>query len=186
MSDKKANDTSHTEWAEAISIKDADCFDQITPASSIESPSAYAPKVQSEMYPTSGANTYPLAWRPSFFRYRPLLGFAALGLAILCILASLTILVVSNNQPTANWQLNPSVYLAVFTAVSNTALQCALALAAPISWWYKAYKGSTVRDLELEWEAGQSYVRAVAKSLKYRRFMGMLAVASIFTTLVSS
>ena len=46
------------------------------------------------------------------------------------------------------------VYLAIATAISNAALQCALAEAAPVSWWYKALQGSTVKDLELDWEAG--------------------------------
>ena len=91
-------------------------------------------------------------WRPSFFKIRPLLGLAALGLTILCLFVSLAVLLGSHGQSEASWYFQPTVYLAITTALSNTALNCALAQAAPVSWWHKALRGSTIRDLELEWE----------------------------------
>ena len=106
-------------------------------------------------------------WQPSVFRIRPLLGIAALGVAVVCLFASLGILLGSNGEPYENWHFAPTVYLAIATAISNTALNCALAQAAPISWWYKASRGSEIRDLELEWEAGQSFPRAMGESYEH-------------------
>lgn len=109
----------------------------------------------------SGVSVLPrrYRWRPTFWRVRPLLGVVALLTAITCLLLSLAILKASNGDPTYNWSFQPTVYLAIATAISNAALQCALSQAAPISWWYKALRGSTVKDLELDWEAG--YVSAL-------------------------
>ena len=104
-------------------------------------------------------------WKPSLFRIRPFVGLAALTITIVCLFASLGILLGSRGEPVSAWYFPPSVYLAIATAISNTALSAALAQAAPIRWWYKAYKGSTIRDLELEWEAGQSFPVSVLHKL---------------------
>lgn len=76
------------------------------------------------------------AWRPSFFRIRPMVGLAAILVAIICMFVSLSVLVTSDGKTSASWSLQPTVYLAVATALSNTALNSALVQAAPISWWY--------------------------------------------------
>ena len=136
----------------------------------------------SEQHP--GARTTRNTWRPSFYKTRPLIGLAALGLSVFCLVASLAILIGSNGEPTASWHFQPTVYLAIATAVSNKALYGALAQAAPIAWWNKAVEGSTIRDLELEWEAGQSLPRAVIKCLRAGRFVGLLNIASLATALV--
>lgn len=80
-------------------------------------------------------------WHPSVFRIRPFIGIAALVCTILCMFWSLGILIGSNGAPTETWYFQPTVYLAIATAISNMALQCALTQAAPISWWYKALNG---------------------------------------------
>src|ERR1700761_5280866 len=76
-----------------------------------------------------------LAWTPSLFRIRPAIGLGAIGIAILCLFTSLGVLLGSNGTPIDGWAFQPTVYLAIATALSNTALHCALAQAAPISWW---------------------------------------------------
>ena len=123
-------------------------------------------------------------WRPSIWRIRPVLGLFALAVAILCMLVSLAILSASNGETVVNWYFPPTVYLAIATAVSNTALQCALALASPISWWYKALRGSSIKELEIDYEAGQSFPRAFAKSMKYRQYPSLFGIASLATALV--
>ena len=123
-------------------------------------------------------------WRSSFWRVRPLLGLIAIIMLILCMLVSLVILEASNGDVTSKWSIQPTVYLAGTTAISNAALQCALAQAAPISWWYKALRGSTIKDLELDWAAGQSFPRAFVKSFKYRRMVKLFGFASLATALV--
>lgn len=97
-------------------------------------------------------------WRPTFWRVRPLLGVVALLTTVTCLLVSLAILKASNGDPPYKWSFQPTVYLAIATAISNAALQCALSQAAPISWWHKALRGSTVKDLELDWEAGYAFI----------------------------
>ena len=123
-------------------------------------------------------------WRPSLWRIRPLLGMLAITVTILSLMFSVLILVTSNGDPTATWKIQPTVYLAIATAISNASLQCALTIAAPVSWLYKALRGSTIEDLEINWEASQSWVRAFIKSRKYRRAFGLLGIASFATALV--
>jgi hypothetical protein len=123
-------------------------------------------------------------WRPTFWRARPLLGALSLLITISCLIASFIILKISHGDITNKWTFQPAVYLAVATAISNTALQCALSLAAPISWWYKALRGTTIKDLEIDWEAGQAFPRAFIKSFKYRRMVSLFSIASFATALV--
>lgn len=134
-----------------------------------------------------GVTEYSLhsnTWQPSLFRIRPFVGLAALGIAVVCLFASLGILLGSRGEPVSAWYFAPSVYLAIATAISNTALSAALAQAAPIRWWYKAYNGSTVRDLELEWEAGQSFPRAIIRGLQQGRYFNLLTLSSLIVALV--
>lgn len=123
-------------------------------------------------------------WRPTFWRARPLLGVLFLLITICCLIASLVILNISDGDNADKWTFQPAVYLAIATAMSNTALQCALSQAAPISWWYKALRGSLVKDLELDWEAGQGFPRAFIKSFRYRRMVSLFSIASFATAFV--
>ncbi len=149
-------------------------LETITRVSSVPSSEGFPPVLTSEAH----------IWSPSYFRCRPVIGLGAVGLAIACLFASLAVLLASNGQPVTAWLIQPTVYLAIATAVSNTALSCALAEAAPISWWYKAIRGSNVSRLELEWQAGQGFPRALVKSFQYGQRISMLTVASIAVALV--
>jgi hypothetical protein len=113
-----------------------------------------------------------------------LIGIAALFVAVVCLFASLGVLLGSRDAPVDSLYFQPTVYLAIATAMSNTALNAALAQAAPISWWYKACKGSTIQDLELEWEAGQSFPRAIYRSLRQGRYFNLLTISSMIVALV--
>jgi hypothetical protein len=84
---------------------------------------------------------------------RPLLGLFALLLAATCALFSLAVLLASKDQPVSRWPVQPTVYLAIASAVSNTAIGFAHTQAVPIAWWYEATKGSTLERLELQWRA---------------------------------
>ena len=123
-------------------------------------------------------------WWPSPYRIRPLSGIAALMISLICIAASLSILLGSRGEPVSSWYFKPTVLLAIATAISNTALNCALAQAAPISFWYKAYKGSTIRDLELEWEAGTMFPRAIIRGFRQGRYFNLLTLSSLVVALV--
>jgi hypothetical protein len=90
-------------------------------------------------------------WEPTPFHIRPLSGIVALTVAIMCIFGSLTILIVSNGQPVTNWPVSPTVYLAIVTAVANSCFALALAQARPVSWWYRASRGASIKALEGHW-----------------------------------
>ena len=60
-------------------------------------------------------------WKPTLIRLGPLAGILAMCLALSCILASLGILMGSNGVSVEHWTVQPSEYLAVFTAIANLA-----------------------------------------------------------------
>ena len=76
-------------------------------------------------------------WRPSLIAVRPLLGTVALGVSIGCMLVSLAVLLVSDNQPVRRWPIQPTVYLAIAAALANIALSVSRYLATPIHFWYR-------------------------------------------------
>ena len=71
-------------------------------------------------------------WRPTFFHPRALSGLSALCVTIGCIFASLVVLVVSDGQAVTDWTIQPTVYLAIVTAVANGALALARMEAVPV------------------------------------------------------
>lgn len=79
-----------------------------------------------------------------------------------------------------SWLVQPTVYLAIFAALANSALRLARAQAIPISWWYHASRGGTIRSLERQWDVSHSLVRAVL----YSRHMSILNIACIAASFV--
>ena len=71
-------------------------------------------------------------WRPTFFQQRPLVGIAALCVTIGCVFASLAVLVVSDGQAVVEWSIQPTVYLAIVTAIANASLALARLEAVPV------------------------------------------------------
>ncbi len=71
-------------------------------------------------------------WHPTLFQTRPLVGLVALAVTVLCTLASLAMLVASNDSPVGTWRIQPNVYLAIMTAVANTAIALAWKEAVPV------------------------------------------------------
>ncbi len=102
-----------------------------------------------------------IRWEPGFFQLRPLAGLGSLAITIACIVASLAILLVSDGAPVTSWQVQPTVYLAIVTAISNAALVYARERAVPVSWWYHASRGGTIKSLQRHYEVSQSLTRAV-------------------------
>lgn len=74
--------------------------------------------VSSESSSTHSRGIHP-EWRPSLLQLGPLLGLAALVFAFLQILASYAVLAASNGDLVDNWNVQPTVYLAIFTALGN-------------------------------------------------------------------
>ena len=61
-------------------------------------------------------------WRPSFIQLRPLIGILGLCVTVGCMFASLAVLTISDGQTVESWPIQPTVYLAIITAVANSAI----------------------------------------------------------------
>lgn len=98
--------------------------------------------------PPSGNRTHL-----SLFRVGPLAGLAALALALLLLFASFTILMISDGQATDRWHEPwvPTVWLAIFTAVSNKLIAFAAIQGVVVSWWRRATRGATLKQLHTDW-----------------------------------
>ena len=72
-----------------------------------------------------GTNIQPRRWRPTIFRPGPLSGMVGMVFACLSIIAALGILIASDGDDVRLWNVPPSTYLAIFTAVANVAMRYA-------------------------------------------------------------
>ena len=106
-------------------------------------------------------------WKESPIQFRPLAGIFALLIALCCLFASLGILLLSNGQAVESWPIQPSVYLAIIAALTNSGLHIGRAQALPIAWWNSAFQGSTIRDLDQQWEVGNSVLLAIYYGFRY-------------------
>ena len=76
------------------------------------------------------------SWIPSIIRAGPLIGLCAITFSILQIFGSYTVLKTSDGDATTNWKYQPTVYLAILTAISNKALAFAMIQGTVITFWY--------------------------------------------------
>lgn len=119
-------------------------------------------------------------WKTTAISRLPIPGFAALLGALLGVVASIAILMGSNGQPTQSWSLQPTVYLAVASAVTNIALHFALTEGVTVAWWRRASEEDTsIGDLHRHWSYGNSLWAAVTSG----RHINMVAIASIFVAI---
>ena len=123
----------------------------------------------------------PRSWKTTFLRSGPLVGICCMMAAALSILVSLAILLGSRHTPVADWKVEPSAYLAICTAVANQALRFAAFQGVIVAWWERASRGSTLRQLHLDWRAGTTLLGALSSG----RHMGVIGLACVFSTLVA-
>lgn len=102
----------------------------------------------------------------------------ALTVALLSLLSSMAILLGSNGRPTSTWKYQPSVYLAIITAVTNTALALALSQALAVAWWRVASQDATYKTLHQQWALGHSFLGAI-RSGRYAQPAFAASVASL-------
>ena len=124
-------------------------------------PNAPAPSTQRQPHPAIQAwkslwSRPTATWHPTAFQIRPLIGILGLCVAITCAFASLSVLMVSDGQPTENWPVSPAVLLAIITAAANSAIALAYMEAVPIAFWHSMMRGRTVRSLERQWQVSRS------------------------------
>ena len=83
-------------------------------------------------------------WAPSLLRAGPLVGIAALAFGVLQVVASYAVLKASDGDAVPNWRYQPTVYLAILTAISNKALAFAMIQGAVVTFWLRALRGTTL------------------------------------------
>ena len=123
----------------------------------------------------------PVDWKPSLLRIGPLVGLFAICFAVLQIIASYAVLKTSHHDAVANWKYQPTVYLAILTAISNKALAFAVVQGTVITWWLKAVRGTTLNAMHQDWANGLFLYKAVASGRKFNA----LALACICANLVA-
>ncbi|KAL9125386.1 MAG: hypothetical protein Q9217_005400 [Psora testacea] len=119
-------------------------------------------------------------WRVSKFRRLPWLGFGALLGALLGVAAVIAILIESNGQPIAKWVLQPTVYLAIASAITNILMHFALSEGTNVAWWRRATQEDVkIADLHRHWNYGNSLWAAITSG----RHLNMVAVACILVAI---
>jgi hypothetical protein len=73
---------------------------------------------------------------------------------VVCVVASVTIVSVSNKQTVESWRIQPSVLLNFLSSSSNVALGSAFSTGVAITWWTSATKGATFAQLHYIWDTG--------------------------------
>lgn len=120
-------------------------------------------------------------WSPGALRQFPYCGILSLLGCISCIAATIAILKASDGQPTDDWSLSPTVYLALLTTALNRLAQVAFSEGAKIVWWRAAIRGTTVSHLHRYWASGDSTVSA----LRLGRGFNIVSLAKLAVTLIA-
>ncbi|OCL14127.1 hypothetical protein AOQ84DRAFT_281733 [Glonium stellatum] len=125
------------------------------------------------------------SWLPGFWRRLPWSGLLSLIGVILCATTAAVVLKLSNGKtiddwPYPRWTIQPTVLLAILSAVANALLRYALGEGLTIAWWVKALKGGTVGDLHRYWDYGSSLK---ASTMSGRHF-NSVALATLIASVV--
>lgn len=108
-----------------------------------------------------------VSWTPSLLRIGPLCGLLALSFAFAQIFASYAVLATSHGAEVIHWKYQPTVYLAVLTAISNKALAFAVVQGTVITLWLNLVKGTTLGQVHRDWTYGL-HVVSIASNLLMR------------------
>lgn len=120
-------------------------------------------------------------WNPGFVARLPWLGLGSWIGSLLGLGASVAVLFISNGQAVTKWNIQPTVYLAIASAVTNILIHFALAEGANIAWWRRSMQeGTTVGDLHRYWDHGNSLWAASTSG----RHINLIALATIFVSFI--
>jgi hypothetical protein len=112
----------------------------------------------------------------------PWLALSSLLAVVLCIGASVAIIIRSDNQAVGSWMISPSVLLSILAGLSNIALSVAFSEAVVATWWTTAANGASLNELHYIWKRGDglSFFSALAAGPAAREIARtMLVVISI-------
>lgn len=119
-------------------------------------------------------------WLPGTWNPIPIPGLIAVIGALICIAGNIAVLVRSNGVPVADWTISPTVYIALMTTGTNILLRFAFHEGNKISWWSKAIRGGTLRELHSRWQSGDGFWGAIGSG----RNFNLVSLASIAATLI--
>jgi hypothetical protein len=80
-------------------------------------------------------------WKPTLLRFGPISGIFSMVVAFSSIMVSLGVLVGSDGAAVHSWVAEPSIYLAICTAVANLSLRYACIQGVVVAWWVRALNG---------------------------------------------
>ncbi|KAI5362908.1 hypothetical protein Slin14017_G065890 [Septoria linicola] len=140
----------------------------------------------------SDANSHA-HWQPGFIAQFPWLGLGALGGVILCLIASVIVLICSNKQSQTRivghrgWPkaVAPNVLISIFNSVANICFGIAISNGVAIAWWRRALKGGTIKDLNQSWQFSSS-VKEIALSGKAFNIIALTALVAKMTLIDST
>lgn len=99
-------------------------------------------------------------WQPGFWKQFPWLGVLALVNTVIATFACVAVLIKSEGVPIEVWEardrFQPTVFISICTAIANITLTYALYDGVVISFWRRAGRGTTLRELHQYWHSGMS------------------------------
>ncbi|KAG4432747.1 hypothetical protein IFR05_011777 [Cadophora sp. M221] len=124
-------------------------------------------------------------WETGFWKRFPWMGIGCLLAAILITVSEIIILVKSDGKSVSEWTLKgksvaPNVILSILNSCAGVCFAIAVAQGIAISWWRKAMRGATIKDLHNTWSFGSS-ISAIVLNLKYFNLAALAAVVTKLT-----
>ncbi|KAG9567222.1 hypothetical protein KCU71_g1895, partial [Aureobasidium melanogenum] len=121
-------------------------------------------------------------WRTGLKARFPWNGAIALFTIILCANSSLIILLVSDGKKQKHWaqKIGPSVLLSAFNGIANICFGVAIANGVAITWWRKALRGATIKELHRSWQFSSS-IKDVVLYGRYFNFIALAVLAAKLT-----
>lgn len=107
----------------------------------------------------------------STFQQIPWLAYTSLLVVLLCIGASVSVIIDSNNRIVESWRISPSVLLGTLASLSNIALDTAFSAGVAVIWWISATEGASLWELNYIWDRGEgiSFFYAINAGVRARR-----------------
>ncbi|KAH0157086.1 hypothetical protein KCU67_g8054, partial [Aureobasidium melanogenum] len=121
-------------------------------------------------------------WRTGLRARFPWNGAIALFIIILCANSSIIVLLVSDGKRQRPWaeKIGPSVLLSAFNGIANICFGVAIANGVAITWWRKALRGATIKDLHRSWQFSSS-IKDIVLYGRYFNFIALAALAAKLT-----
>ena len=117
---------------------------------------------------------------PRYFRNVPWTAICLLFLALACMGVCAAIIAISRGQEVSSWKVQPTVLLAVFSSISNFALDTALSTGIAITWWRSCRRVTTLGRLHYiaERGTGRSFFPALVAGFDSRMVALLVALVA--------